>query len=182
MVKRQIIQTTVLAGIIAMGFTAGRITTPTKIVTVQESRDFESVYYDVPLSHDLQRHIREICKDEGVPESLVLAIIEQGSQFNQEAVSPADDYGLMQINEVNTDWLSDELHAPDMLNPYQNVYAGVKIIAKYLREYEDYSKALMCYNLGEYGAKKVWDEGITTTPYCTSVLALMDTFEKEGAR
>jgi soluble lytic murein transglycosylase and related regulatory proteins (some contain lysM/invasin domains) len=43
-------------------------------------------YYDLPLSHNLQDFIYEICADEGVPVTLVLAMIETESGFNPEII------------------------------------------------------------------------------------------------
>jgi soluble lytic murein transglycosylase-like protein len=65
-----------------------------------------------------------------------------------------------------------------MLNPYQNVFCGVKIIASYLTEFEDYNKALMAYNMGEYGAEKAWENGVESTDYSKSVIALMEHYEE----
>ena len=38
--------------------------------------------YDVPLSDSLQRYLYEICADEGVPVTLVMAMIEYESGFD----------------------------------------------------------------------------------------------------
>ena len=177
----------VIGGVI--GFTIGTKTTPvkkeivTEIVEVPVSADElpeleEVFYYDIPLSHSLQRYIYELCTDENVPVPLVMAMIEHESSFNPEAVSPTDDYGLMQINEINHECLKEEYRCADMLNPYQNVFCGIKIIAKYIEKYEDYDKALMAYNMGEYGAKKAWENEVTSTNYSTSILELMQKYEE----
>ena len=139
----------------------------------------EVVYFDVPLSHSLQRYVYEICADEEVPVTLIMAMVEHESQFNPEIVSKTDDYGLMQINEVNHTWLNEEYRCADMLDPYQNVFCGVKIIGSYLRKYDgDYTKALMAYNMGDYGAAKARESGITSTAYTEKILALMQEYEE----
>ena len=185
----------VIGGVI--GFLIGRATDPvnTEIVTetvtlavtvevpVYEEGKLpklgEVFYYDIPLSYSLQRYIYEVCADENVPVTLVLAMIEHESRFNPEAVSSTDDYGLMQINEVNHEWLEEDFRCADMLNPYQNVFCGIKIIAKYIEKYEgDYGKALMAYNMGDYGARKAWQNGVTSTNYSTSILELMKKYEE----
>ena len=156
---------TVIAMSIATAFTIGRLTAPTKTDTVTVTKTVEVpvystdklpetsdiFYFDVPLSHSLQRYIYEICADENVPVTLVYAMIEHESQFNPEIVSKTDDYGLMQINEVNHTWLNEEYRCADMLDPYQNVFCGVKIIGEYVNRYDgDLTKALMAYNMGDY--------------------------------
>ena len=177
------------------GFFLGRSSAPEKTVTltntvevpVQETAklaDTSEVFlYDVPLSDSLQRYIYEICADEGVPVTLVMAMIEHESGFNPEAVSDTDDYGLMQISKINHDQLAEDYRCADMLNPYQNIFCGVKVLSSYLRKYDnDYAKALMAYNMGEYGAKKAWQNGIKSTSYSKSILDLMQKYEQEALK
>lgn len=183
----------VLSLLVIVGFVIGRVTKPveTEQVTITETIEVptyeadklpelsEIFIYDVPLSENLQRYIYEVCADEEVPVALVLAMIEHESRFNPEVVSSTDDYGLMQINEVNHAWLEEDFRCADMLNPYQNVFCGIKIIAMYIEKYDDdYGKALMAYNMGDYGARKAWQNGVTSTNYSTSILELMQKYEE----
>lgn len=182
----------VLFGFVA-GFLVGRFTAPKKVetVTVTETVEVptytpthlpevgEVTYYDVPLSHSLQRFIYEVCADEDVPVSLVMATIDHESKFNPEVVSKTDDFGLMQINEINHEQLEEQYRAADMLNPYQNVFCGIKILGSYIEEYEDLNYALMAYNMGEYGARKAWESGIKSTSYSESILEIMSEYEQE---
>lgn len=177
--------------LVAVGFFFGRITAPVKVetVTVTELVEVpapsteelpeavEISYYDVPLSHSLQDFIYEMCAEEHVPMSLIIAMIDHESKFNPEAVSATNDYGLMQINEVNHDRLEEQYQCADMFNPYQNVFCGIKVIGSYIATYEDYTKALMAYNMGNYGAKKAWTNGITSTAYTDLILGLMQEYE-----
>lgn len=182
----------VLFGLIA-GFFVGRATAPPKVekVTVTETVEVptydssklpeigEITYYNVPLSHSLQRFIYEVCADENVPVSLVMAMIDHESNFDPEVVSATDDYGLMQINSINHEQLKEKYRAADMLDPYQNVFCGIKVLGAYIEKYEDLSYALMAYNMGEYGAKKAWENGVKSTSYSDSVLELMSNYEQE---
>lgn len=183
----------VFFGVIA-GFLVGRFTAPSKVetVTITETVNtptYESnslpetvdvVYFDVPLSHSLQRYIYEVCADNSVPVTLVMAMIEHESGFNPESISESDDYGLMQINEINHTQLAKQYRCADMLDPYQNVFCGVRIIGAYIEKYDgDYAKALMAYNMGEYGAKKAWSNGVTSTDYTIKVLGLWENYEEE---
>lgn len=172
------------------GFFIGRGSAPEKTLTVTKTVEvpvYESAMlaetaevflYDIPLSDSLQRYIYEICAEEGVPVTLALAMIEHESGFNPEAVSSTDDYGLMQINSVNHNWLEEKYRTADMLNPYQNVFCGISIIGGYIEKYEDFDKALMAYNMGNYGAQKAWENDVTSTKYSESILALMDKYEE----
>ena len=109
-----------------------------------------------------------------------MAMIEHESGFNPEATSSTDDYGLMQINAVNHEWLEEDYRCADMTDPYQNVFCGVQIIGAYLDKYEgDYTKALMAYNMGDYGARKAWENGVNSTNYTVKILGLLEYYEEE---
>ena len=95
-----------------------------------------------------------------------------------QAVSSTNDYGLMQINKVNHSWLAEKYRTADMMNPYQNVFCGISIIGQYIEKYSDYGKALMAYNMGNYGAQKAWENGVNSTKYSESILALMEKYEE----
>lgn len=195
--KLAVIQAYTIIGIFVMiggvtGILIGRATAPTdkvietKTVTVEVPVLADSLpevgevtYFDVPLSHSLQRYIYEVCADEDVPVALVMAMIDHESKFDPEAVSSTGDYGLMQINEINHDTLAEKYRTGDMLNPYQNVFCGIKMIGSYLETYGDCGKALMAYNMGNYGAKKAWENGITSTSYSETILELMSEYEQE---
>jgi hypothetical protein len=174
-----------------LGFFLAKLTTPpqetitvTKTVEVPAYKsnvlvDTADVFlFDVPLSDSLQRYIYEICADENVPVTLVMAMIEHESGFDPEAVSPTDDYGLMQINAVNHEWLKEEYRCADMMNPYQNVFCGISIISSYIDKYGELDKALMAYNMGNYGAQKAWKNGVTSIACSEEILSLMKEYEE----
>lgn len=174
-----------------LGFFLAKLTTPpqetitvTKTVEVPAYKsnvlvDTADVFlFDVPLSDSLQRYIYEICADNNVPVTLVMAMIEHESGFDPEAVSPTDDYGLMQINAVNHEWLKEEYRCADMMNPYQNVFCGISIISSYIDKYGELDKALMAYNMGNYGAQKAWKNGVTSIAYSEEILSLMKEYEE----
>ena len=177
-----------LGGLI--GYAIGAVYTPQKTVTVTETievpvhesenlpQDTEVFLFDIPLSDSLQRYIYEICADEGVPVTLALAMIEHESGFNTEVISSTDDYGLMQINAINHEWLEEKYRVADFLNPYQNAFCGITIIGSYIEKYGDYGKALMAYNMGDYGAQKSWENGVTSSSYSTTILDLMQKYEE----
>ena len=63
-------------------------------------------YFDIPLSEELQDYIREKCSEYEVPMELVIALIDKESSFRSDVVSTTNDYGFMQINQCNHEWLS----------------------------------------------------------------------------
>lgn len=137
-------------------------------------------YYDVPLPQDLQKYIRDVCVECGVSEKLVLAVIEVESGFEPDVISSTNDYGLMQINVCNHEWLSQEIGVTDFLDPKQNIQAGVYMLSALMDKYDDVSHVLIAYNCGEGGAKELWDQGITETAYSRKVLQAMADIEKPG--
>lgn len=159
-------------------FTTETITPPiTEMETEERLENMKSIaeeeaifYFDVPLSYELQDYIRDLCVEYGVPMELVIAMIEQESSFRPYVVSKSNDYGLMQINTVNHNTLSEKFGITDFLDPRQNVLCGIYIISGHLRATnENIELALMRYNGGASGAKRLWEQGIYSTSYSSSI-------------
>ena len=138
-----------------------------------EVRAAEPTYYDIPLSKDLQLYTYNKCIEYGIPDhyELVLAMMWQESNYTADLISETDDYGIMQINSCNHDWLVDLLGPTNFLDANDNINAGVYIISKLLIKYEDEHMALMSYNMGEHAASLNWQAGNYTSNYSRSVMA-----------
>lgn len=150
-----------------------------KEVEEHETSETEKIYYSCPLSFDLQEYITAVCMAADVPVPLVLAIIEVESSFQADAVSETDDYGLMQINKINHEQLSEECGITDFLDPKQNVSAGVYLLSQHLEVTDgDMVSALMRYNNGVAGAKKLQSEGIYSTSYTDKVMTAYENYKK----
>lgn len=134
-----------------------------------ESEDTLFVPLGVPLDSDVQEFIYYLSKGYNIDFTFVMAIIQQESGYQPDAVSNTDDYGLMQINKVNHGYITDEIGVTNYLDPYENVRAGMFILRKLFEKYETPEKVLMAYNLGESGAKALWDKGVFETNYSKSV-------------
>lgn len=134
-----------------------------------ESEDTLFVPLGVPLDSDVQEFIYYLSKGYNMDFTFVMAIIQQESGYQPDAVSNTYDYGLMQINKVNHGYITDEIGVTNYLDPYENVRAGMFILRKLFEKYETPEKVLMAYNLGESGAKALWDKGVFETNYSKSV-------------
>lgn len=145
-------------------------------IIVTEAVEPDVKYYDVPLSHDLQDYISELCDENGIPMSLVIAIIDVESSFNANAVSSTNDYGLMQINKCNHEWLRKQ-GVMDVFNPYQNVRGGIMILSECYNG--NLSKSLMSYNLGVARANALWNEGVYGTSYSRAVLSAKEVYDEQ---
>ena len=137
----------------------------------------EPIYYDVPLEHPLQDRLFDLCEKYGVPVEMALAVMEQESRFQADVVSEGGDQGLFQINPVNNDWLQETLGLDDVMEPTQNMEAGIYMLS--LFDYEDPHKRLMAYNCGIGRAKELWESGITRTSYSEEVIERMKGYGKE---
>lgn len=133
--------------------------------------------YDVPLAADVQEFLLAECEAEGVPPDLVVAIIAAESNFEADAISDTHDYGLMQINQGNHAWLSEELGITDFLDPKQNIKAGVFVLGGLCERYGSLNDTLMAYNLGPSGAARQRAQGVTSTAYSRKILAAMEELE-----
>lgn len=85
-------------------------------------------------------------------------------------VSRTNDYGLMQINICHKDFLRKKLQVTDLLDERQNIKAGVYMLSDLVNRYEDRDRALMAYNCGEAGAKRLWEKGVYSTAYSRKVI------------
>lgn len=132
--------------------------------------------YDIPLSVELQEYTYQRCEAlglvaPGIDYPTALALMGKESEYTADAVSATGDYGLMQINTINHDWLREELGITDFLDAEQSIDAGTEMLARLSVKYSDPHKVLMAYNMGEGGAAKLWAQGITSSEYSQDVMA-----------
>lgn len=136
---------------------------------------------DIPLSGEVQLHAVEQAELREVPVELVYAIMNVESSFRVDVISTTNDWGLMQINEVNHEWLRDLLDIEDYLDPFDNIIAGTFMIGWLYNKYECEHLALMAYNHGEGRASYYWDKGVVESNYSRKVVNLYETYrETEG--
>jgi soluble lytic murein transglycosylase-like protein len=113
-----------------------------------------------------------------VPFEVVMALIENESDFNPALASDTDDHGLAQINRCNFDWLQEEMGHIDFYDPIQNVRASLRILGPLWAKYDPH-KALMAYNQGEGGARGRWADGHVTSRYSRKVLTQAEAYRWE---
>lgn len=133
---------------------------------------------DCPLDDETQQMILERCEELNLDFAFVMAVIYTESSFRANADSGSS-VGLMQINRVNHGWLSKELGLTDFFNPEQNVKAGTYMLLDLFDKYDDPAKVLMAYNMGEAGARRLWNKGIYTTNYVEKVFARQDLYNQQ---
>ena len=129
------------------------------------------VYYNIPLTNEQQDIVRKIAEEYGVPFDLVLAVMQVESNFDVTAIGNGNCYGIMQIHKINHPALEKQLGITDWLSLSDNTRAGCYMLGKLLDKYQDETRALMAYNMGEGAAKKAWNAGACSTSYTEKVMA-----------
>lgn len=152
--------------------TPAPVLTPTPTVEpVSRTRD-DIISDGRLLSYELQEVMQDFCEEYGVPYALALAIAEVETHFDPDAVSGTGDYGLMQINTCNHEWLAEK--GIDVMTHEGNIEAGIYIISQHLEKYGEPELALMAYNCGPTGAKRLWDAGTYQTDYSRKVMTAFE--------
>lgn len=109
----------------------------------------------VPTPEQMRNIVAETARRMGVEPSLALAFAYQESGFNQRAVSPANAIGTMQVIPSSGEWASDLVGRKlNLLNPQDNVTAGVAIIRQLLATSKTKDLAIAGYYQGQYSVSK----------------------------
>lgn len=133
---------------------------------------------DCPLDDDTQQMILDKANHFNIDFAFTMAVINKESSFDPNADSGSS-VGLMQINRINHERLSEEVGFTDFWDPEQNVTAGLYMLRDLFEKYEDPALVLMAYNMGETGAKRLWDKGIYTSDYAEAVLQQAEIYNQE---
>lgn len=132
------------------------------------------LYFDVPLSEDLQDHIFELCDKSGIEADLVMAMIRAESTYNPNCIGDGgDSLGLMQIQPKWHQWRMDKLDCPDLMDPYQNVTVAIDILTGFYATGKSDEWILMAYNGGAVYADRKAGNG-EVSDYAVRVLEFRD--------
>lgn len=108
--------------------------------------------------------------------SLVMAIIQTESNFNQGATGAAGEYGLMQLHPVTFTWLCSRFSVDrSTVNPYDietNIFFGVGYLDLLYSMYGDWDAVIQAYNVGP-GA---YDQGKRSASYHDRVIAALASY------
>ena len=136
----------------------------------------------VPLSWEYQDYMRTYCHLYGCPYPMALAVAdwETRGQFNMDAIGPAGEVGIFQLNPGPDGSYHAELEDAtglDPTTPEGNIAGGCYKLGKYMAEYGDAAMVAMAYNRGQAGARAAWEAGITSNEYTDAVLEAMERWE-----
>lgn len=134
-------------------------------------------YLDIPLNDDIKSFIYEKCEYDDEMYCLVMAVIKQESDFDPENVSAdGHDRGLMQLRDTYYDYWIEKYDVSDPEELYDNLTVGITMLQEYIEKYQYKNLALMCYNCGEAGAKRLWKKDTYSTRYTDKVLGYYETY------
>lgn len=125
------------------------------------------ILYDVPLSEDLQIHIIETAKVNGIDPAILFAIAHRESNYRADVIGDSGaSVGLMQVQPYWHSERMERLGCTDLLDPFQNVTVAVDYLVELLTRYGTIDKALVAYNKGHYAG--------TITEYAVAVMNLAE--------
>lgn len=165
---------------------AGETAATKKKAETEESaenvKSSEFVYSEkIPMSLELQQFTYAKCEERGLEYELVLAIIWRESGFNADAVNVNSngtrDNGIMQINDINREWLKDKHGITDLMDPFQNIDAGTAMLGNLTSKYGPHN-ALLAYQYGEGGMARRLKQGITTSTAIEKAYKQRDYYRK----
>jgi len=164
----------------AFGAGDNRVFTEEMSLDWSDGEDLGFVALDnIDLSEDLQEFTYCLAYAYNIDYSLVLAMMEHESSFRTNIISDTNDYGLMQINIVNHEWLTETLGVTDFLDAKQNIRSGLFVLRKLFEKYgNNVQTVLMAYNMGEDGADRCIAQGITSTEYSEEITERQVEFQK----
>ena len=135
------------------------------------------LYFDVPLSTDLQDYIFEVCRSYNISPALIVAIIERESNYNVDNIGDnGESFGLMQIQAKWHQERMDILGCDDLMDPYQNILVGTDYLAELFGSGNGIEWALMAYNGGPSYANNMVSQGLISD-YAKDVLYIYGELE-----
>lgn len=118
----------------------------------------------------------QVCTLEEIEEHLKAAVSLTGG--NSILFLWTIDKYLFEAQEI-AERLEAAIGVTDMYDPYQNIRAGLFMLRELFEKYDDPRKVLMAYNMGEYGASVLWEQGVFDTTFTRRVLTTADKYEAE---
>ena len=130
----------------------------------------------VPSRAEMQRIVADTARSMGVDPKLALAHAYVESGFDATAVSPANAIGTMQVIPSSGKWASQLVGRElDLLDPYDNVVAGVAIIRSLHRSTSNFDHAVGGYYQGLGGVQK-YGMRSDTVAYVAKIKSAMNRF------
>ena len=130
----------------------------------------------VPSRAEMQSLVKQTAISMGVNPALALAVAMKESGFNHASVSPANAIGTMQVIPSSGEWASNLVgYKLNLLNPKDNVVAGIAILRQLVRTSPTLDHAIGSYYQGQASINR---KGMApdTVQYVAGVRAFMAQF------
>lgn len=135
-------------------------------------------------SDDLKSYTQTVCDEYDVDYSLALSVIYNESRFQSGLThlnsNGTTDYGLMQVNEVNLEYLHKTVGINSMnelLNDRVGIRCGVQLLAYHKQYTKNDSTALLRYQIGAGKYKQYLKAGRYTNQTHQQVLTYQTEFK-----
>lgn len=150
-------------------------------VTEEQTDSKRVLYYDVPLSTDLQEHIFHLCAEYEIDPKIVIAMAAVESNYDAGALSEdLTSVGLMQVQPKWHRGRMTRLKCHNLYSPYMNVTVAIDYLAELKVYNPDINFMLAAYNGGiEYANSKA--ENGYYTDYVQKVLKTASELKLKGA-
>ena len=122
-----------------------------------EKKQPAPIYYDVPLSDELQDKLRDACEESGVQMTIALAVIQRETGFRNVQGDGGDSAGYMQVQRKWHEFRMDKLGVTDLNDPEGNFRVGCSYLGELLGKYDTTAEALTAYNSGRPGQSEYAD-------------------------
>ncbi len=151
-------------------------TYPSDVVAAANRNKAALLATEVPSRDRMRSLVVSTARRLGVDPALAQAVAYQESGFDMRAVSPANAIGVMQVIPSSGEWASDMAGRPlDLLDPEDNVLAGVLILRSLTRTFDRLDHAIGGYYQGAAAVRRYGLYPGTET-YVASVRSLMGRF------
>lgn len=156
--------------------TFGNYTYPEAVVSQANANRAALAAAPLPSQAEMKQLIAATAAQMGVEPSLALAFAFQESGFQAQVVSPANAIGAMQVIPQSGQWASEMVGRHlNLLNPQDNVVAGIAIIRALVRTSPSVETAIAGYYQGQTSVK-LYGMYSDTKDYVAAVLSHQNNF------
>lgn len=151
-------------------------TYPDDVVDAANNNKHSLITKELPSRAEVQRMVRETAVQMGVDPRLALAHAYIESGFDASAVSPANAIGIMQVIPSSGEWAGTLVgRSLDLLNPQDNIVAGIAIIRYLHNAADNFDDAVAGYYQG-LGGVQMYGMRPDTVAYVAKIKAAMNRF------
>lgn len=142
-------------------------------VTLSSQSEFPSLE-EIKINNAIEEYSKEYEVDADLIKAIIFCESDGKITAKNHNKNGTTDYGLMQINSCNHEWLKKELGITDFYDINQNIHCGVFMLADLMDRHTDLHTVLMAYNMGEKRTRELHREGVYTSKYSRKVMGVYE--------